>query len=144
MQFSGNQRRCRQFSTVGYTWMVNDCGYGETTVNNCIYLLVILNIFKPKNFRFPTYKRFLNPQKGCDIGRKCISNWLILGFLASYTNSQTLKILILKEVEKNERRAASEVSPYFSHNIRNNFCTWRLPDDELDMAFSLGLGTSAI
>jgi hypothetical protein len=55
-----------------------------------------------------------------------------------------MKIAILKGGGTNERRAASEISPYFSHNIRINICIWSLSDDELDMAFRLGLGTSTI
>jgi hypothetical protein len=53
-----------------------------------------------------------------------------------------MNYFIIKE-EINERRTASEISPYFSYYIRINFYIWSLSDDELDMAFRLGMGTSA-
>ena len=39
-------------------------GYEGTIANNCRYLLVIFNIFKPKKLRYPTYYRL---GAGCGI-----------------------------------------------------------------------------
>jgi hypothetical protein len=77
---------------------------------------------------------FILPQK--------IGNWLMFSFLSGDTDSQPFNNFIIKE-EKNGRRTASEISPYFSYNIRINLYIWGLSDDELDMALWLGLGTSA-